>query len=106
MNFQLKPTLQSTSEAAADEIRAALDRLTAAVLTLAMEAVNAQAGRSDGEVTDALQVKVFDAYDKGFDIGDHGRHRPDERKATITSFYVCQAAGRLLPRRSIPVPAR
>jgi hypothetical protein len=46
----------------ADEIRGSVDRLTAAVLTLAMETVSAATGHSAGDVTDAVKSKAMDLY--------------------------------------------
>jgi hypothetical protein len=45
-----------------ETVRDAIDRLTAAVLTLAMETLRAQSGHTSGEVSDTVRAKVFDAY--------------------------------------------
>lgn len=45
------------------DIREAVDCLTAAVLTLAMETITAQSGHSTtGETSEAVQAKVFELY--------------------------------------------
>ena len=50
-----------------DVIREALDRVTAAVLTLAMETLRAHSGNTAGGVPDATYTSVRDLYRKIFE---------------------------------------
>jgi hypothetical protein len=54
--------LDASTMSAADEISGAVDRLTAAVLTLAMETAMARAQYEPGEVPEPVQTRVMNAY--------------------------------------------